>query len=81
MDLTAAAAALRKTAANYRNIFDPGVGWFRGRNADGGWKAPDAGCIESNPNQQGWYVPHDVDGLAALVGGRLALQMGDTPAA
>jgi predicted alpha-1,2-mannosidase len=34
--------------------------------------APDAGCIESNPNQQGWYVPHDVDALAALVGGKQA---------
>jgi len=66
------AAELRRTSANYRNIFDAGAGWFRGRNADGSWMAPDAGCIESNPNQQGWYVPHDVDALAALVGGKQA---------
>jgi len=46
------AAELRRTSANYRNIFDTGIGWFRGRNADGSWMSPDAGCIESNPNQQ-----------------------------
>ena len=69
---TADAAALRRTSANYRNIFDHGTGWFRGRNADGSWMGVGAGCIESNPGQQGWYVPHDVDGLVALVGGRQA---------
>lgn len=69
---SADAAALRGTSANYRNIFDAGTGWFRGRHADGSWMAPDAGCIESNPGQQGWYVPHDVAGLVGLVGGRQA---------
>ena len=26
------------------------------------------GCVESNPYQQGWFVPHDVQGLIQLMG-------------
>ena len=63
----------------YRNVFSEEVGWFRPRNADGSWAEWDFvrsrtlegfGCIESNLYQQGWFVPHDVDGLASLLGGR-----------
>jgi predicted alpha-1,2-mannosidase len=59
-------------------VFDPSVGWFRPKNGDGSW-APwpregrlkqDYGSIESNPYQQGWFVPHDLDGLVELLGGR-----------
>jgi hypothetical protein len=28
------------------------------------------GCVEANPYQQGWFVPHDVRGLINLMGGR-----------
>lgn len=31
------------------------------------------GCTESNPYQQGWFVPHDVDGMVELMGGREAV--------
>ena len=27
-----------------------------------------AGCVESNPFQQGWFVPHDIEGMKALRG-------------
>ena len=65
-------------ALSYRNLFDPEVGWFRPKNPDGSWQAwpkegrlkHDYGSVESNPYQQGWFVPHDLDGLAALLGGR-----------
>ena len=67
-------------AQAYRNIFDPEVAWFRAKNKDGSWRAwPEkdgrlqehgTGCIESNPYQQGWFVPHDIDGMVALMGGR-----------
>jgi len=67
--------ALRSQA--YRKVFDPTVGWFRGRKSDGTWapwpaKGPTewVWCVESNPLQQGWFVPHDPDGLAALLGGK-----------
>lgn len=65
-------------AQSYRNVFDPEVGWFRARNADGSWKAwPERGrleewhgTVECNPYQQGWFVPHDVEGMVGLMGGR-----------
>jgi predicted alpha-1,2-mannosidase len=66
------ARALERTAQNYRNLFDPAAGWFRGRNADGSWMGDQDGCVESNPEQQGWFVPHDIEGLAGLLGGREA---------
>ena len=63
---------------SYKNIFDPEVGWFRPRLSDGSWKEwpeegrlkDDYGCVESNPYQQGWFVPHDVDGMVELMGGK-----------
>ena len=65
-------------AKAYQNVFDPTVGWFRPRNSDGTWMDwPETGrlregygCVESNPYQQGWFVPHDVDGMVKLMGGR-----------
>ncbi len=65
----------------YRNIFDSEKGWFRPRLADGSWQPwPEEGrikewygCIESNPYQQGWFVPHDVPGMIELMGGREAV--------
>jgi predicted alpha-1,2-mannosidase len=63
-------------AINYKNIYDPSVGSMRGKNAEGDWipwlgkTAFGQGCTESNPLQQTWFVPHDVFGLIALMGGR-----------
>jgi predicted alpha-1,2-mannosidase len=62
----------------YKTIFDPEKGWFRPKNADGTWKPWPAegrlkqeyGTVESNPYQQGWFVPHDIKGMTALMGGR-----------
>ena len=63
---------------SYRNIFDKEKGWFRPRNADGTWQPwPEEGrlkqwygSVECNPYQQGWFVPHDVNGMVELMGGR-----------
>ena len=65
-------------AQSYRNIFDPSVNWFRPKSEDGSWLpwpengrlTQNFGCVESNPYQQGWFVPHDVEGLVSLMGGR-----------
>ncbi len=62
----------------YRKIFDKEKGWFRVRNADGSWADwPEKGrlqewygCMECNPYQQGWFVPHDVPGMVEIMGGR-----------
>jgi predicted alpha-1,2-mannosidase len=61
----------------YKQVFDRGKGWFRPRTPDGNWEEwPENGrtqewygCIESNPYQQGWFVPHDVPGMVELMGG------------
>ncbi|MDR2450130.1 MAG: GH92 family glycosyl hydrolase, partial [Prevotellaceae bacterium] len=75
------AAEFHRKGQAYRNIFDKEKGWFRPRSADGSW-APwpenariteGYGCIESNPYQQGWFVPHDIEGMVALMGGRDAV--------
>ncbi|MDB5002499.1 MAG: hypothetical protein JWQ34_724 [Mucilaginibacter sp.] len=62
---------------DYKNIFDAEKGWFRPRDKDGKWTSwPDSGrqkqwygTIESNPYQQGFFVPQDVPGMAKLMGG------------
>lgn len=75
------AAYYRERSQDYRNIFDSEKGWFRPRLADGSWEEwPENarlkewyGCIECNPYQQGWFVPHDIDGMVSLMGGREAV--------
>ena len=70
-----------KRALSYATIFDPESGWFRPRNEKGVFSSlPEKGrlqegygCVESNPYQQGWFVPHDVEGLAACFGSREAM--------
>ena len=67
-----------KRSKNYTTIFDPTVKWFRPRNEDGSWQKwpeegrlkQDYGCVESNPYQQGWFVPQDISGLCELLGGK-----------
>lgn len=59
---------------NYKNVWNEDVKWFRGREEDGSWMKwrgklkQNQGTVESNPYQQGWFVPHDVKGLQKLMG-------------
>jgi predicted alpha-1,2-mannosidase len=63
---------------DYQNIWDSSHHWFRPRKAGGTWEPwPKEGRLtdwygtfETNPYQQGWFVPHDVDGMVQLMGGR-----------
>ena len=63
-------------AQAYTNCWSKEVGWMRTRTADGGWlewqgkEKHGQGCMEANPWQQGWFVPHDIDGLVRLMGGK-----------
>lgn len=69
-----------RRAADYRNVFDPSVGFMRGRTADGKWISPfDPGepyynfmMKEASGWSTLWLVPHDVQGLIDLLGGRAA---------
>jgi predicted alpha-1,2-mannosidase len=67
-----------KRAHNYQNVFDPSVGFIRGRTADGKWISPfDPGepyynfmMKEASGWSTLWLEPHDVQGIANLLGGR-----------
>ncbi|HUA62737.1 MAG TPA: GH92 family glycosyl hydrolase [Verrucomicrobiae bacterium] len=67
-----------KRAANYRNVFDPSVGFMRGKTADGQWISPfdprepyyNFMMKEASGWSTLWLVPHDVQGLIDLLGGR-----------
>jgi predicted alpha-1,2-mannosidase len=75
---TAEAAAYFERGQAYKKVFDPGVGWFRPLKDNGDWEPWPAdgrltegyGTVESNPYQQGWFVPQDIAGMTALMGGR-----------
>ena len=66
----------RKRALNYRNLFDETTGFMRGKTTEGEFVDPfdpyDWGgdYTEGSAWQSSFAVPHDVDGLAALYGGR-----------
>jgi predicted alpha-1,2-mannosidase len=64
---------------NYKNVIDTTLLFARGKTSDGKWRTPfnplssehrrDDYC-EGNAWQWTFFVPHDVDGLANLFGGR-----------
>lgn len=65
---------------NYRLLFDPVTGFMRGRRPDGSWAAPfnPADPFAQSFYREGtawhylWLVPHDIEGLIRLLGGREA---------
>ena len=65
-------------AHNYKNVFDPSIGFMRGRTADGKWISPfdprepyyNFMMKEASGWSTLWQVPHDVQGLENLLGGR-----------
>ncbi len=69
-----------KRSQYYRNIFDPVSSFFRAKDDKGQWLDPfdpfQYGGNGGNPFTEGnawqyfWYVPHDVEGLIGLTGGK-----------
>src|ERR1019366_2458880 len=69
-----------KRAASYKNIYDPTIGWMRPKDARGNWRTPfnphifggsDSNDVtEATSSQYSWFVPQDVPGLIALMGGK-----------
>jgi predicted alpha-1,2-mannosidase len=66
-------------ALRYRKYFDPGTGFMRGISSTGEWRTPFnprysdhtvADYVEGNAWQWTWFVPHDVQGLIGLMGGK-----------
>ncbi len=74
------AAMFLHRAENYRNVYDPSVGFVRGRTADGKWISPfDPGepyynfmMKEASGWSTLWLTPYDVQGLIDELGGREA---------
>ena len=65
-----------RRAANYMNVFDGSTGFFRGRNTDGSWTRPfepfstGRDYTEATPWHYRFFVPHDVNGMMQLFGGK-----------
>ncbi len=67
-------------SGNYRLLFDPSSGFMRGRRTDGTWAVPfdpadpfaQSFYREGTAWQYLWLVPHDMEGLIRLLGGREA---------
>jgi predicted alpha-1,2-mannosidase len=67
-----------KRAHNYQNVFDSSVGFMRGKTEDGKWISPfdprepyyNFMMKEASGWSTVWLVPHDVQGLINLLGGR-----------
>ncbi len=68
----------QKRAQNYRNVFDPSTRFMRGKRSDGTWNSypelfnavANNDYTEGNTWQYTWFVPHDVEGLIELMGGK-----------
>ena len=71
-------------ARNYRNLFDPQTGFFRGKDSSGNWREPFEPYRYSHASHQGgdftegnawhylWHVLQDPEDLMALLGGKEA---------
>lgn len=65
---------------SYKQVFDPETKFMRGKLSDGSWRTPfdpkysqhrvNTDYTEGNAWQHSWFVPHDVDGLIELMGGK-----------
>lgn len=66
-------------AGYYKLYYDAATGFMRGKHAGGNWVSPfnpafatnkQPEYTEGNAWQYSWFVPHDVDGLIDLMGGK-----------
>lgn len=79
LDYKEEADLLEKRSTNYKNLWDPSIGWIRPRNLDGSWYQnfkpineeggfTSPGFVESASAIYTFYIPHDLNGLAELFG-------------
>ncbi|NOY93141.1 MAG: glycoside hydrolase family 92 protein [Deltaproteobacteria bacterium] len=73
------ASMFRSRADNWQNLWDAESQFLVGRARDGSFArgfretTPQDFYVEGNAWQYVWYVPHDLEGLASLMGGRAAM--------
>jgi predicted alpha-1,2-mannosidase len=64
-----------KRASNYKHLFDPSVGFVRGKLENGQWRSPFDPRKKTGDFTEGtswnftWFAPHDSKGLIELIGG------------
>ncbi|WP_051621246.1 GH92 family glycosyl hydrolase [Leeuwenhoekiella sp. MAR_2009_132] len=64
-----------RRSKNYKNVFDTKTGWMSARSVDLSFNKDfdpyqyEHGFVEANAAQATWFVPHELEGLAALMGG------------
>jgi predicted alpha-1,2-mannosidase len=70
-------ATYMRRSENYKNVFDPSIGYMRPRLADGSFRQDfdvlstnGQGFIEGNAWNYSLYVPHDPAALIAMLGGK-----------
>lgn len=67
-----------KRSLYYQNVFNTEVGWMHPKNIQGNWGDNfdpflyENGFNESNGAQSTWFVPHDIDGLSTIMGGKVS---------
>lgn len=67
-------------ASNYQNVYDPSVGFMRGKNDDHTWvkdfdpTAVGYNYTEGNSFQYSLFVPHDIAGITNQLGGKKELE-------
>ena len=76
---TATYEKYKALSKSYINYYDPQTGFMRGKDLKGNWHVPfnprysdhrnDDYC-EGTAWQWAWFVPHDIEGLIALMGGQ-----------
>lgn len=65
-----------KRSESYHNVFNKEVGWMQPKDIHGSWSDSfdpyqyENGFNESNGVQSTWHVPHDIEGLTILMGGK-----------
>jgi predicted alpha-1,2-mannosidase len=66
-----------KRSRNWRNVYDPAIGFMRPRLSDGKFRADfdplkthDQGFIEGNAWNYGLYVPHEPEAMIEMMGGK-----------
>ncbi len=77
MGRTDVAAIFKRRAEDWRNVFNPAIGFVQPKLADGQWRTPfdpakagaASGFTEGNSWQYSWYEPQDIGGLITLLGG------------
>ncbi len=67
----------QERSKNYLNVYDPEIGYMRPKLANGAWREDfnpidthGQGFIEGNAWNYGLYVPHDIDKMIGMMGGK-----------